>query len=59
MCCIFFKIPKVPENVIEEIENSSLSLHVLLENENVELIFTLFKKKKITEIFVLRCPELV
>lgn len=47
MCvAFFFKIPKVPENVIEEIENSSLSLHVLLENENVELISTLFKKNK-------------
>lgn len=42
----FLKVPEVPENVIEEMENSSLSLHVLLKNENVELISTLFKKKK-------------
>lgn len=52
----FLKVPEVPENVIEEMENSSLSLHVLLKNENVELISTLFKKKKLTEIVVLLCP---
>lgn len=49
----------VPENVIEEMENSSLSLHVLQENENVELISPFLKQKSLTEVFVLCHPELL